>query len=347
MANTQVPPIGRGLLATAFIILLFAGFLWIISPFISTIIWSAIVVSTTWPVYAWIRRRFNGRESWSAAMMVFLLAVTFILVVGPLFANISKEASVAAQKLSTISFDDEDLLPLIDKLPTFVATRIRGALTTSTSIKDQMRDFFVSYSGSAVEIVSSLAKGVAQGALQLVLVLLTSFFIYRSGSQLGVDLQRACERVGGQRFLGLLDAVQGTVKGAVLGLLMTGLAQGILAGIAFVITGAPVPVMLGFATAVFSFIPFGAPLIYIPAIALVAATSGISWAIGLTVWCVAVVSNADNIIRPLFISKATSIPLLLVFFATFGGLLSFGMLGLFIGPALAAVAITLWREFVR
>lgn len=347
MTQTQVPQIGRGFLAVAVIILLFAGFLRIIAPFIPTIIWSAIVVSTTWPIYCRVRRGFKGHESWSAATMVLLLAMTFLLVVGPLFANISKEANQAANRLSNVSIDDADLLPLIEKLPTFAADRIKGALSGPTSIKDQAREYFVSYSGSAIEIVGSLAKGVAQGAVQLFLVLLTSFFVYRSGSQLGADVKRACERIGGVRFLGLLDAVQSTVKGAVLGLLMTALAQGVLAGVAFVIVGAPVPVLLGFATAVFSFIPFGSPLIYVPAIVAVAVTSGIGWAIGLAVWCVGVVSNADNVIRPLFISKATSIPLLLVFFATFGGLLSFGMLGLFIGPALAAVAITLWREFVR
>ncbi len=344
MENSKV---GRSIIAVAVLGLLGYGFLQIITPFISTIVWSGIIVSTTWPIYSRLQNKMGGRESLSAAMMVVLLAFTFLVIVGPLFANISKEAGEAASKLSTVSFADQDLLPLIDKLPSFAAEKLRGALSTSSSIKDQARDFFVQYSGSAVDIVGSLAKGVAQGAVQLILILLTSFFVYRSGAGLGADIKRACERIGGERFLNLLAAVQGTVKGAVLGLLMTALAQGLLAGLAFLVTGAPVPILLGFATAVFSFIPFGAPLIYIPAIAFVAATSGIGWAIGLAIWCVGVVSNADNIIRPLFISQATSLPILLVFFATFGGLLSYGMLGLFIGPALAAVAVTLWREFVR
>jgi len=344
---SNYPALGRGLLAILVITALLAGFVKILLPFIPAIIWSAIVVSTTWPIFSWIRYRVGERNTLAAAIMVGLLAITFILVVGPLFANISQEANDAARKISTISLRDEDLLPLIDRMPKFVADRLHGALTHSSPIKDQAREFIVSYSGSALEIFGSLAKGVAQGALQFILVLLTSFFVYRSGSVLGRDLKRACERIGGERFLELLYAVQGTVKGAVLGLLMTALAQGLLAGLAFFVTGAPVPGLLGFATAVFSFIPFGAPLVYIPAILFVAVDHGIFWALVLAIWCVGVVSNADNVIRPFFISKATSLPIILVFFATIGGLLSFGLLGLFIGPALAAVSMTLWREFVR
>ena len=349
MANTSASStVGKQILAFAVIALLVAGFVWIIFPFIPTLVWSAIVVSTTWPIFWFLRQKCGGRDGLASAVMVILIALTFLLVVVPLFANISQEAAEAARRLSALDVSQSTIEPLLLNLPAFVAEPIRDLLNSSpAAVREQAHQFVLSYSGSAVQIVGALAKGVAQGLLQFLLVLLTAFFLYRSGASIGADVRRAAERLGGARFLELLRAVQGTVKGAVLGLIMTAIAQGLLAGISFAIAGAPVPVLLGFATAVFSFIPFGAPLVYLPTVGIVAATHGLTWALPLLAFCVVVISNADNVIRPLFISQATSLPILLVFFATIGGLLSFGLLGLFVGPALAAIAVTLWREFVR
>ena len=131
-------------------------------------------------------------------------------------------------------------------------------------------------------------------------------------------------------------------------MLLTAAAQGVLAGIGYGVIGAPFPVLLALLTTLSSFIPFGPPFIYVP-LALSMALSGTSWitVAVLLIWCVGVVSTLDNLLRPLFISRTTNLSFLLVLFGILGGLASFGMLGVFIGPVVMVLAVHLWDELIR
>jgi predicted PurR-regulated permease PerM len=130
--------------------------------------------------------------------------------------------------------------------------------------------------------------------------------------------------------------------------LLTALAQGALAGIGFFVAGTPVPLLLAFCTVVASLIPFAPPIIYLGAAGALLAQGAPWWhAALLAAWGVGVVSSADNVIRPLFISQATQTPLLLVFFGVIGGLVAFGLIGVVIGPVILTIAMVLWKEWAQ
>jgi predicted PurR-regulated permease PerM len=134
----------------------------------------------------------------------------------------------------------------------------------------------------------------------------------------------------------------------VFGLLGTALVQGVIAGIGFALFGVPSPVALGALVTVGSFVPMGPVLIWGGAALWLFAGGHTGAAIGMAIWGAALVSSIDNVLRPILISGgATRIPFLLVFFGVLGGLLSFGLLGLFLGPVLLAVTFALAADFSR
>ena len=120
---------------------------------------------------------------------------------------------------------------------------------------------------------------------------------------------------------------------------------GLLAGIAYAVAGLPVPALLGAATALLALIPFGAPVVWVPA-GLAPLFQG-NWLAGggILLWGMLVVSWVDNLIRPMVISASTRVPFLLVFFGVVGGAMAFGLIGLFIGPVVLSVLLTLWKEW--
>jgi predicted PurR-regulated permease PerM len=124
------------------------------------------------------------------------------------------------------------------------------------------------------------------------------------------------------------------------------LAQGAVAGVGYALFGVRAPVLLGALTALVALVPFGAPMVWGGLGIWLLLTNHIWQGIGLLLWGMLLVSWVDNIVRPLVISNATRMPFLLVVFGVLGGVLAFGLVGLFIGPVLLAVSLALWREWL-
>jgi predicted PurR-regulated permease PerM len=152
--------------------------------------------------------------------------------------------------------------------------------------------------------------------------------------------------VGGEKIPLILEAVEPTVRGAAYGVIATAAAQGTLAALGYYMAGSPIPLLLGAVTGVVALIPFGPPIVYLPVAAYLSLFTPLPWyhAVGLALWGTLVVSGVDNVLRPLFISQATSGSPILVFIGVLGGVLAFGLLGVFAGPAIIAVAQLLWRD---
>jgi predicted PurR-regulated permease PerM len=201
--------------------------------------------------------------------------------------------------------------------------------------------------------ILKFAGAIAQEALSTIVVaigaLVGCYVFYRCGDPLTLQLSRVLERIGGDSIPPLLNAVQLTVRGAAYSVLATAVAQGLLSGLGFLVSGAPSPLLLTVLSMVVSLIPFGPPLVYVPVALYLILLSGQPWyyGAGLLVWGIGVVSTVDNLLRPLFISQATQVRPILVFIGVLGGLTAFGLLGVFIGPALIAVAQWLWLDFAQ
>jgi len=145
----------------------------------------------------------------------------------------------------------------------------------------------------------------------------------------------------------LLAIVQDTVRGVVLGIVGTALAQGLLAAIGFAIAGVPGPLLLGGLTALVSIVPGGPVLVWLGATFWLLAQEQPGWALFMVAWGALLVSSIDNVLRPLLISRGASLSFALVFVGVVGGLLAFGFVGIFIGPTLLALAWRLWNTWLE
>jgi predicted PurR-regulated permease PerM len=187
--------------------------------------------------------------------------------------------------------------------------------------------------------------GVVMGVLQIVMSILLTFFILRDGEALGARVAVAASRIAGVRGQHLIKVAGNTVRGVVYGIIGTAVAQGVLAGLGLGLAGVPAAALLGVLTFFLSAVPVGPPLVWIPATIWLFSTGNTGWAVFMLLWGIFVVSGVDNIIKPYLISHGAKIPFVIVFMGVIGGALAFGLVGVFLGPTLLAVAYRILEEW--
>jgi predicted PurR-regulated permease PerM len=185
--------------------------------------------------------------------------------------------------------------------------------------------------------------GALNALVALAIMLFLLFFFLRDGEQMLATAVRLIPMRPARRGE-LVDHVAAVTRAVVFGSLLTALVQGVLVGIGFALVGLPSPVVFGAIAAVASLIPFvGTALVWVPAVGVLVLQGRWVAALVLAVWSVAVVSSADNVVRPLFISGRAQISTLPVFLGLLGGVTAFGPIGLVVGPVVVALTLTLLR----
>lgn len=191
----------------------------------------------------------------------------------------------------------------------------------------------------------AVGLAVGQGITQVLLSAFLAFFLLRDASVLGDRLEIAVERLAGGRGRHLLKVAGDTVRGVIYGILGTAIAQALVAGLGFWIAGVPGTVLLSVLTFFFAVIPFGPPMIWIPASLWLFAQDKPGLGIFLGLWGLLGISSVDNFLRPYLISQGSKMPFILIFCGVIGGALSFGLVGVFLGPTLLAVGFRLIEEW--
>jgi predicted PurR-regulated permease PerM len=181
----------------------------------------------------------------------------------------------------------------------------------------------------------------------LVFTFLTLFFLFRDGVRLVQQASVVVDRFFGATGTRLGPQVLIAVRATVNGLVLVGFGEGLLLGVAYAISGLPRPVLLGALTGILATVPFGAPLVFGLGALFLFSQSQTEAAVALLVFGSLVVFVADHFLRPILIGGAARLPFLWVLLGIFGGLESFGLLGLFLGPTIMAVLLALWREWAK
>jgi len=181
--------------------------------------------------------------------------------------------------------------------------------------------------------------------LELALALFVAFFFYRDGASLAARARDGLSRLLGESGPRLLSVAGNTVKSVVYGVLGTALVQAMLMLVGLLIAGVPNAVLLAFVTGITSPLPIGPPVVWLGAAAWLYATAGWGWAVFMLAWGLGLVSMADNVVRPLLISRGGTTPIVVTLLGILGGVIAFGFLGLFLGPTLLAVGYSLVSEW--
>ena len=333
------------LIALAVLVLLIMGTYLVLQPFITALLWAGLLCYATWPLLLRVNTWLKQRRGWSAALMCLAIATVlvgpFVIVVASLADNVGR---------------------LNEMVQTFLAQGLPAPPTWLIGIPfvgEKLHAFWLAAATDTSLLIEPLKRALPEmskwllshsialgnGVLQLALSVFILFFLYRDGEALAQRMDTAMERIGGERARTLLQLAGSTVKGVVNGILGTAIAQGILAGIGFLIAGVPGALLLGLATFFLSVVPVGPPLLWIPASIWLYYQGEVGWAIFMLVWGAAVVSSVDNFLKPYLISQGASLPFILVLLGVLGGLVAFGFVGVFLGPTLLAVGYSLAREW--
>ncbi len=191
----------------------------------------------------------------------------------------------------------------------------------------------------------SVGLAVGRGVTQVVLSAFLAFFMLRDAPVLSERLSVGVERLAGARGKHLIKVAGDTVRGVIYGILGTAIAQALVAGLGFWIAGVPGAVLLSVLTFFFAVIPFGPPLIWLPAALWLFAQHQVGLGIFMLIWGGLGISMVDNFLRPFLISQGSKMPFVLIFCGVVGGALAFGLVGVFLGPTMLAVAFRLIEEW--
>ncbi|QEL66292.1 hypothetical protein OTERR_28160 [Oryzomicrobium terrae] len=332
-------------LAFVALALLIVGCFAVLRPFLTAMVWAAILVYSSWPLLGWLEKWLGGRRT--LATLAFTLLTIGVLVAPFLVVSVTLSDNASELRDLVLSLRAKGL-PLppawLRELP-MVGERAEAywllALHDEAWLATQIKEIQAPLGGALLKAGSLLGTGL----LELSLSIFIAFFMFVHGEQLAVRLNAVFERMAGEKGVRLTRVAGDTVTGVVYGILGTALAQGVLGGIGFWIAGVPAPVLLGLAIFFLSVVPVGPPLVWGPAALWLYFQGETGWAVFLALWGTLVVSSVDNFLKPFLISRGASLPFILVLMGVMGGVVAFGFIGVFLGPTLLAVGYRLLQEW--
>ena len=318
-----------------------ALFLSMISQFLMAIFLAGIFSALSYPLYRRFEKWFKGRRSLASIATLLLIVFVVLLPLGGLLGIVAAQAIKVGeavkpwveQQLSQPDAISNALksIPFFDKIDPYRNLILKKA-----------GEMVGGLSGFLINRLSSVTLGTVNLLFMLFIMLYTMFFFLMDGNKLieKILYYLPLEDHDEQRILNKFTSVtRATLKGtAVIGLL-----QGVLAGSAFAVVGIDSAVFWGAIMAVLSFIPgIGSALVWGPAVIILAATGHLAKAFGLGLFCAVVVGSIDNFLRPILVGRDTQMHELMILFGTLGGIIMFGVVGVIIGPIIAALFVTVW-----
>ncbi|MDP2153696.1 MAG: AI-2E family transporter [Methylotenera sp.] len=326
--------------------LLIVGCVFVLFPFMPAMLFAAVICVFTWPLYQRIWRLLGKRDMLAAITMTLLLLFALILPMAYLAVNLANSATVLLDEAQTTFQSLQPTAPTwLISLPMIGEPLAESWQRALVSHEELMR-LLNQYSEPIRAFLLQTVQLVMGGFLQLVLVVFVAFFFYRDGTRLAGVITAIVRRLGGELGQEMLTLASSTVKGVMLGVFGTALAQASVALFGFWLAGAPMPLLLALATFFLSMVPVGPPLVWGGASLWLFNHGEQGWAIFLLIYGLLVISTVDNIIKPILISHTSHLPLLLVVLGVLGGVLMFGFIGIFLGPTLLAVGLTLVSHWV-
>jgi Ca2+-transporting ATPase len=331
--------------------ILLIGLLWlsylVLREFLQTMAWALIIAYVMWPAYRTLRRKLRRRNTLSAAVMTGIISTVILLVLYGLLDVLQDEIKVAYQAVVNNMHGPSYRLPgFLGKIP-WMGPHLQGQLDKLTGDRVELA---AQISGWAQQRLGDAAKfigGVGQYVVKLCVMLVMLFFCFRDGDEAVRQLQQGLVRFLGKYQHVYLRAAGYTTRAVVYGLVLAALAQGILAGFGYSFAGIRAPVMFGAITALLALVPMGATLVWAPLGLGLIAADHLWQGVSLLLWGFLVVSTVDNLIRPLVISGASRVPFLIVMFGVLGGVSTFGPIGLFLGPVILAVLLSVWQAWIK
>jgi predicted PurR-regulated permease PerM len=334
--------LARLILAIIAIVGLMLLSMWILSPFFTAIIWALMIVVACWPIMLRLQSLLHGRRALAVSAMTLAMLLVFIvplvLAVSTIVDNVDTIVRFA-RDVSTFEVPPAPAwlvqLPVVGAqlAAAWEALREAGLASLVQSIAP--------YAGKGAQLIAAQAGNLGMLLVHFLLTVIISAVMFAQGEEGAHRLLVLAQRVGGEGGEEAVRLAAAAIRGVAMGVVVTALLQTIAAGIGLAIAGIPFAGLLTAVVLILCIAQIGVGPVLIPAVIWLFWSGDTGWGIFLAVWS-AVVLTMDNFIRPILIRRGADLPLLLIFAGVIGGLLSMGLVGLFVGPVVLAVT---WRLF--
>jgi predicted PurR-regulated permease PerM len=326
--------------------LLAVACLQIILPFLGAIAWAGIIAITIWPGFVWLSARLGHRPRLAATICAIALVAILVLPFAIMAATLGQAVPEVAKLLQGMAFT------IAPETPAWV----RGLPVVGPLLDETWRNAVTDMSGLVKRALPAAEQAgvwaLAQGAnlavalLEFLFAILIAAVLLVTAERFALLAQRVVSRLDigdGGRLIGVIVT---TVRSVSIGLVGTASVQALVAAVGFAIAAVPGIPLLGFLTFVLALVQLPTLLIWVPAAVWLYMTGETVRAIILGLWGLLLVNSVDNFLRPWLISRGAHLPFALILMGVLGGLLAWGIIGLFIGPTLLAVAWSLIRAWM-
>jgi predicted PurR-regulated permease PerM len=334
-------------LAVLFIGGLIAAAFWILRPFLAALIWAAMIVVATWPLMLRVQRWLWGKRGLAIAVMIVVLLLVFVIPIALAANSIITHADQIvgwAKALGTLKLPPPpDWLQGLPFVGEKLAALWREYAATGMA---ELAAMLQPYTTGLLGWFAAQAGEFGLIGLQFLLTIVLAGILYAQGEDALSFVQRFLRRLAGERGAAVAVLAGQAIRAVALGVVVTALVQSVMGGIGLAIAGVPFAAVLTAAMFLLAVAQIGAGPILACATLWMYWTGDTAWAIALLVWTI-VVGSLDNILRPILIRQGADLPLLLIFAGVIGGLISLGLVGLFVGPVVLAVTYTLLESWMQ
>jgi predicted PurR-regulated permease PerM len=327
-------------------LLLIAGGVLTLRDFLPALVWAVIFAVAIWPSFERAARRWpRHRRGLLPALYVALVLLGFVVPLALVAVPLIHDARTVAAWLAGVQRTGVGTpawlghLPFADTLVPLWQQQLGqpGQLSVLAGHATQ---------GGMLRLARIVGGQAIHRAMLLGFMLLTLFFLLRDGEAVAAELRVGATRAFGPAGENVGRQIVRSIHGTVDGMVLVGIGIGVLCGLGYWVTGVPQPALFGLLTVVLAMIPFGAPICVWLAGGLLVAGGHVVAGVAMIGWGLGVIFVADHVVRPAVIGGATRLPFVWVLLGVLGGVEAWGLVGVFMGPAIMAALILLWREWV-
>jgi predicted PurR-regulated permease PerM len=322
--------------------------LWTAADFLPALIWAMILAVALWPLYAAVAARLSGGPSTiSALVFTVLVGLTLFLPMALAAYAIAQQSDVIGSWIAQSRESGIKVPEWVARLPV-AAGAIQEWWHENLANPQSASAWLQSLNADkAGDLVKTFGGQLLHRLFMFFVALMALFAFLRNGEGLAQRLALSADRIFGDPGEGLVEKMVDAVRGSVNGTVIVAIAEGLLIGLAYLLAGVPSPILFTILTIAFAMLPFGAWAAFsVAALTLLLGGGSGYAAFAVFAWGAVVMLAGDNFVWPKLVGGAARLPFLLAFVGIFGGLASFGLVGLFLGPVVMAALLTIWREWV-
>jgi predicted PurR-regulated permease PerM len=334
------------ILSILFICLLVGSTFWVLRPFLVSLVWAVIVVIATWPLLEKLETRLVKKRKLAVLLMSALLMLVVLIPMLLAFLTIAKNAADITEKVKSLNSVSLPSPPeWLERIP-LAGEKISNSWKTFAALNPDERSAIVTpYAKKALLLFAAKAGSTGITVVHFLLTMIISIILYAKGESFRDGMLSFARRLAGLRGEEVTVLAGKAVRAVVLGVVITALIQTAIGGVGLFIAGVPAAGLLTAVMLILCLAQLGPILVLIPSVLWLYWSGQPTWGTILLLFSIPA-CIIDNFLRPVLIRKGIDLPLLLIFSGVIGGLIGFGVIGLFIGPVILAVAYTLLTSWM-